>query len=281
MKNFINHIAFFSCALFFSACQETIQLDLSEIEPQIVIEGLITNSDLNFIKVTKSRSFYESGQAEGVENATVTVSFNSVEYVFEHNPENDAALKGVYAPPAGFTPTVGFVYELSVIVDGREYGSQEEMMPVTLIDSLTVEVNLDELEDPEEEGRVFEVFFFAQEPQDRIDHYLFKFYRNDTLYKDAEEDIYFAEDELLGEEIDNLPIAGFYAIDDTVKVEMYSITRDAFVYYSDVFNLINSDGGMFSPPPANPRNNLSNGALGYFQVSAMDAMEIVVKDPED
>lgn len=62
---------------------------------------------------------------------------------------------------------------------------------------------------------------------------------------------------------------------------MFSLTRKAFIFYSDLSNLLNNDGGMFSPPPANPRNNLSNGALGYFQVSAMDFEEMVVTPPGD
>ena len=64
-------------------------------------------------------------------------------------------------------------------------------------------------------------------------------------------------------------------------VEMYSITREAFIYYNDLFNLINNDGGMFTPPPANPRSNVSNGALGYFQVSALDTASIIVTEPEE
>lgn len=119
----------------------------------------------------------------------------------------------------------------------------------------------------------------AQEPQDREDQYLFKFYRNDTLVRDFPTDIYVAEDELLGGNIAELEIAGYYAVGNVSRVEMYSLTREAFVYYSDLSNLLNGDGGMFSPPPVNPRSNISNGALGYFQVSAIDVEELVVYDP--
>ena len=61
---------------------------------------------------------------------------------------------------------------------------------------------------------------------------------------------------------------------------MYSITREAFVYYNDLFNLINNDGGMFSPPPANPRSNVINGALGYFQASAIEMETIIIEEPD-
>lgn len=264
------------------ACEEPVRLDTNLIESQLVVEGLITNSELNYVRLTRSRDFYSSGQAEGVTDAEVTVSDNTGNtrrYV--HNPDNVAGWEGVYLPEVAYTPEVGLTYTMNAEVDGVNYTAQETLLPVTEIDSLVVTLNEEEMEDPDDEGRFYEVLFYAKEPQDRVDHYLFKFYRNGELLKDAEEDIYVGEDEYIGEEIDDLPIAGYYALDDIVTVEMYSITREAFVYYSDLLNLINNDGGMFSPPPANPRNNISGGALGYFQVSAIESETIIIKDPED
>ncbi|GAB5527029.1 MAG: hypothetical protein Roseis2KO_49010 [Roseivirga sp.] len=265
----------------FFACEKTIRLETDPSEAKVVIEGLITNSaDLNYIKLTRSRDFYSGGLAEGIANAEVIVNDNNGgEVRYLHNPENLPELDGVYLPEIPYAGVVGNTYTMSVVVDGESYTAQETLLPVTKIDSLTVIVNEDELADPDEEDHFYEVLFYAEEPQDRVDHYLFKFYGNDELVKDSEEDIYFAEDEFIGEAIDDLPIAGFFALDDLVRVEMYSITREAFIYYNDLFNIINNDGGMFSPPPANPRNNLSDGALGYFQVSAIESAEIVIVDP--
>ena len=279
MKNFKTILFTFLTGALLLSCQETVILDIEDSEPQVVIEGMITNSDLNFIKVTRSRIFYESGEAEKVTNATVVVSVNGEDNVFIHNPDNNPLYEGVYLPPLGFAPTVGSTYYMSVIVEGEEYTAEETLLPVTTIDSLTVRLDEEEMLEPEVEGRFYEVIFYAKEPQDRIDYYLFKFYRNDTIVKDFNEDIYFSEDKFLGEQIDDLPIASYYAIGDTVRVEMYSLTRESFVFYADVFNLINSDGGMFSPPPSNPRNNISNDGLGYFQVSAIDSKTIIVEDP--
>lgn len=263
------------------ACEEPIRLDTDLNQEQVVVEGLITNSDLNYVKLTKSRDFYSSGQAEGILSADVTVSDNMGNIRrYVHNPANEPGLEGVYLPEVPYTPAVGTTYTMSATVDGTTYMASETLLPVTKIDSLTVIVNEDEREDPDDEGRFYEVLFYAQEPQDRVDHYLFKFYRNGEIIKDSEEDIYIGEDEYIGEEIDDLPIAGFYALGDEVKVEMYSITREAFVYYNDLFNLINNDGGMFTPPPANPRSNVSNGALGYFQVSAIETDTIIIEEPD-
>jgi Domain of unknown function (DUF4249) len=279
MKNLKIYLSIFLTGAVIMSCQETVVLDIENSEPQVVIEGLITNSDLNFIKVTKSREFYDSGESEKVTDATVVVTVNGEDNVFVHNPDADPLYEGVYLPPTGFAPSIGNTYHMSVIVEGEEYEAEETLLPVTTIDSLTVRLDEEEMVEPEVEGRFYEVLFYAQEPQDRIDHYLFKFYRNDTIVKDHNEEIYFSEDKFLGEEIDDLPVASYYAIGDTVRVEMYSLTRESYVFYADVFNLINGDGGMFSPPPSNPRNNISNDGLGYFQVSAIDSETIIVEDP--
>jgi hypothetical protein len=58
---------------------------------------------------------------------------------------------------------------------------------------------------------------------------------------------------------------------------MYSVRRNGYLFYNDLNAILNSDGGMFSPPPANPRSNITGGALGFFQVSAMTSASIAVK----
>ena len=39
----------------------------------------------------------------------------------------------------------------------------------------------------------------------------------------------------------------------------------------------NNDGGMFNPPPGNPDNNISNGALGIFVVAPVVSEEVIIK----
>jgi hypothetical protein len=70
----------------------------------------------------------------------------------------------------------------------------------------------------------------------------------------------------------------YFAPGDRARCEIYSISRNAFVFYSDLQNLLNSDGGLFSQPPSNSRTNLTNGALGFFQASALHVSEIEIKE---
>lgn len=266
-----------AAAIVFS-CEETINIDTSSTDSKVVIEGLVTNvAGGSYVKLSRSRNFYDNGQTNRISNAQVTVNSSTGEQiVFVHNPSGGTDSLGYYFPNPNFSGSVGTSYTLTVEVDGQTYSATDELLPVTTIDSLSVEIDPDQFEDPEEPGEYYAVFMYAKEPQDRVDYYLFKFYKNGELVLDWPTDVYVFDDETLGESIDHVEIAEYYKEGDVVKTEIYSLSREGFIYYSDLATLLNNDGGMFSPPPANPRSNLSNGAMGYFQASAVDAMEITV-----
>ena len=64
------------------------------------------------------------------------------------------------------------------------------------------------------------------------------------------EDINVTDDTAVGEAIDGIEAPYLYVRGDTARMEMYSLTREAYVFWSDVANLIFSDGGVFAPLPA-------------------------------
>jgi hypothetical protein len=258
--------------IFITACEKTVLLDLDQTAPQIVIEGLVTNQPgYQFVKVSRSANFYQSGKTPRVTDATVTVTDeDGNEIIFIHNPNNHPDSAGYYLPSSPFAGEIGKTYTLLVEADGQEYTAQDKLFSVTTMDSLKYFVNVGEMSDPKIKNRYYELVMYAKEPQATQDFYLFKFYRNDTLNLYNPSDIYFADDKTLGEKINGVPSPVYYAVGDTARVEVYSLSRIGFVFYNDLYNLLNNDGGMFSPPPANPRTNLSNGALGFFQVSAID-----------
>lgn len=253
------------------ACEETIDLDPDQVESVVVIEGLITNQEkYHYIRVTETVDFYSTGTPTPITTASVVVTDDSGNtYPFEHNQSGQDEFDGYYFPASPFAGVIGRSYTMDVVYNGEAYVATDHLYAVTAIDSLEVIVNEDEFEDPDDPNYFYEVLFYAKEPQETEDYYLFKFYRNDSLILDDETDIYFSDDQVLAEQINGIPTAGFYTKGDTAVVEMYSISKQAFIYYNDLINLLKSDGGMFGSPPVNPRNNISNGAMGYFQTSAM------------
>jgi hypothetical protein len=255
-------------------------LDISQNQPRVIIEGLVTTeAGYQYVKVTRSSGFYESGASPRIQNATVSVSDDAGNrYPFVHNPGGKADSAGYYLPVTSFTGIVGRTYFLEVHVDEVLYEASDLLLPVTTIDSLTYRINEDEREDPDTPGKFYEVLMFAKEPQATTDYYLFKFYRNDSLIVDFDTDIYFADDQLLGENIDGVPSPVYYAPGDLARVEAYSLSRNAYVFYSDLQALLNNDGGLFGQPPSNSRTNLSNGALGFFQASSLEMGELEIKE---
>ena len=266
-------------SLLFWSCEETVLLDLEQSTPRLIVEGQVTNQPgYQYVRLTRSVGFYDTGDSPAVDDATISVTDNlGNEVQFIHNPGNKSDSVGYYLPAASFTGVVGRSYTLSINADGQLYEAKDDLQPVTSIDSLTYRISDSEKEDPKDDGKFYEVLFYAKEPQDRVDYYLLKYYRNDSLTVYFDTDIYYADDDVLGENIDGLPSPVYYAPGDTARVEMYSISRNGYVFYNDLQSLLNSDGGLFSQPPSNSRTNLSNGALGFFQASALDWKEIIIK----
>ncbi len=270
------------------ACDSPFELDAEQAPTQLVIEGLVTNEmSRHFILVTQTKNYGIPGAAPVVKDAQVEVSDNQGNtYNFIHNDTDDIAADGYYFSENEFAGQVGNAYTMTVSHGGKSYTGSDVLLRVTSVDSLTVKVDEDLRDrDPNDEipgldfDEFLEVFFFAQEPQETKDFYLFKYYKNGIILKDFESDMYFAEDTFVGEDIHDIATAGYFAENDTATVEFYSLTRQGYVYYTDLFNVLNNDGGMFGAVPSNPRTNLTGGALGYFQTSAVDRISMIVKDP--
>jgi hypothetical protein len=63
---------------------------------------------------------------------------------------------------------------------------------------------------------------------------------------------------------------------DTVSVEMNTIDENIYSYYTAVNQLIGrGPGGGIAP--ANPPNNISGGALGYFSAHTSQVLSIAIK----
>ena len=278
---YMKNVLFLSALIILSltACEKTVTLDLDQTQTRVVIEGQVTDvSTQNFVKISRSTGFYNTGKTTRITDATVMVEDNEGNaYPFVHYPGDHADSVGFYFPEVPFSGVAGRTYKLTVMSGGEIYEATDQLFRVVPIDKLEYRINENEESDPDHPGRFYELLLFVKEPQDTRDYYLFKSYRNDSLKFMNETDVYFADDELIGENIDGIPLPLFYGTGDKAGVEVYSLSRDAFVYYRDLQKLLNNDGGLFGTPPANPRSNLSNGALGLFQASAVKSAEMQIE----
>jgi hypothetical protein len=231
-------------------CEEPIELDVDQTPPQCVIEGLITDElKDHYIKISTSTDFYSDSEPPRVSGASVRVSDDRQQaYVFIENETEP----GLYT--ARFQGEVGRTYSMQVVLPtGETFTASDQMYPVASVDSLT---------------------------QETTDYYLFKFYRNDTLQNfDSETGLFYADDELIGGYIYGLEAPAYFRQGDVATFDWYRISREAYLFYYDLDNTLNGDGGMFGPSPTNPRTNIrGEGAEGFglFQVSAVTRASIVV-----
>jgi hypothetical protein len=255
------------------SCEEVIELDLEATPQKVVIEGLFTDRRGDqFVRISKTTDFYNSSALEVVNGAAVSVTSSDGE-VFQFIE----ITSGYYVPSGKVSGEIGKSYKLSVSIGDQVYESEDQLLRVSDIDSLDYELTSDPTDEREEKGHFYDLLIYFQEPKETKDYYFFKFYRNDSLSYTNANDIYLTSDEALSESIKGFPAPVYYAENDTAYMEMYSLSRDGYLYFSDLTNLQFSDGGLFGPVPANPRSNISNGALGFFQVSAVTAKEIILK----
>jgi hypothetical protein len=257
--------------------EQTVTPDLQQVNPTVVIEGLISNNESNLqtVKLSQSTGYYNTGETQKISHAMVTVEDDLGNfYEFAHSE----ATPGLYT--ANFAGQVGITYDLTVIANDLVYEASETMYRVTSFDSLTWIIDEEEKADLENDndtsGEYYDVLMYVQEPPETEDFYRFKFFTNGDEDTDDYQEVYYSDDVLLSDAIEGLESVRFYALNDSVTIETYSISRQAFLFFSDMQTLLNNDGGIYGPIPANLRNNISNGALGYFQVSAMESASIVV-----
>lgn len=261
-----------------TGCDEPIKLDLNQTPSRVVIEGLVSDvAGRPYVRLTRTNDFYQSGNTQRISDATVTVKDDTgEEVVFAAVTSTDSL--GYYRPSDDYVGVINRTYTLTVVVDGSTYTASDKLLPTTVIDSIGYQKNRFRDRDKPSDGKIWELLMYAKEPKDTEDNYLFKFYRNDSLIYTNNTDVYIFNDYGIGESLDGVPSPVFYAPGDRAHVEMFSISRDGYLFYNDLFTVLNSDGGMFSPPPANPRTNVTGGAIGFFQVSSMVTKDVTLKE---
>lgn len=276
MKNIlIILIATFS----FFACEKTIELDVQQTRPVIVVEALVTNEmKAHYVKLTKSVGFYDEVKPPPVTDAVVTVSDGQGNvYNYSYYAEDSA-----YYAETAFQGIVGNAYTLEIIYDGDVITATDTLKSVSPIEEMVWEIDEDEQEDPEKEDYFYELTLSAREPNETVDYYLLHFFRNDSIQRfDGMTGVFYTDDTFIQEDIDHFPAPVYFKEGDTARFEMLSLTEHAYQYYNDLSTLLNNDGGMFGAVPANPYTNLEGeNVVGCFQVSSVSKKTIVVGDPE-
>ena len=254
-----------------NSCQEVVSIDLNKADPHIVIEGIISDQQGPYaVKITRTGNYFEPLlYFPPVTGAQIVITDDSGQRdtlkEVDQGTYFSTTLKGIY----------GRTYSMSVISDGKIYNASSYMPAKIFIDSIYVvkrngfrsEPGYDiyvMFKDPPEPGNYYRLNAKSSSliPADSIDGRRYRLY-TDKLTNG-------------NEMTERIRAGGKVQSGDTITLELLSIDKAAYDYFSTLRDILSSDRSPTSLSPANPNTNLSNGSLGYFAAFAIDTKKIVI-----
>jgi hypothetical protein len=256
--------------IIFLACEDVIKIDLKNVEPRIVIEGVVTDQPRPYtVKISKTGDYFEPSTFPTVSDAIVIITDNA-----GHSETLQETEPGIYQTDS-LQSMPGRTYTLTVDIEGDDYTATSTMPDPIEIDSLSYVYETGGF-GPEEEGYKLHCHFMDRAGID--DNCRFKIFKNGEMIKG-----YFLYNDKY---TDGNPIdfSNFedevFELDDTLRVELFTIDEATYDYYSTLKDVVaagGGEGGMMGGTPTNPNTNLSNGALGYFGVFTIRTDTIVIQ----
>lgn len=257
------YITLFSLLLI--SCEKVINIDLNSSDPQIVIEGTITNQPGPYtIKITETTDYFNPSDNPLLTNAVINISDNegNFETLLEIEP-------GVYQT-SDIQGVPGRTYDLYVNIDGQEFRASSYMPEITPIDSLSYEESPFTPRGNSEDYYYVTCYFLDTENIEN--YYRIKLYKNFKL----SDNFYLIDDQLQdGNYIDYGRISDDIVLNDIVIVELLNIDESVYNYYNTLSSILGGER-MSSSTPANPNSNISNGALGYFGAYSFTQDTIII-----
>jgi len=254
----------------FPGCQKVINVDLNEAAPRIVIEGTINDRRGPYtVTISKSGSYFNQPVLPPVTGAVAIITDNSgiTDTLKEVN-------SGIYIS-SKIRGIPGKTYSLKVISENQEYEGSSTMFSHVNLDSLTLVRS-----DPQrfdfggnnQKEIPLEIHCFFRDPLEK-NFYRIKVFRNDSINT---QNYRLFDDQYTNGQVTELRVAHANA-GDKYRVELYSLDSKTYGYYRTLEDLIFTNP-VFGSTPANPDNNLSNGALGYFGAFAVSVKTIIITD---
>lgn len=251
MKNIIYIL---SAITLFCSCEKVVEVDLNETEAKLVIEAIVQEGN-SFVNLSRTNTFAESGTDTQVSNASVQVQDLDGEiYLFEETTP------GIYTAPS-LIPLEGMTYNLTVIVDGNSILASSTMPLSVALDTLRFK----EENEPFNDTTFYELEPYFTDPGGVDNYYQMVVMKNGKQLSGFNT----INDNFFDGLTTRYP--GFreeFLSGDTVRVDLYSISQEAYDYLV-VLEDNTQDTGIFSGAPSDPNPFFSSGdVLGYFSVQS-------------
>ena len=274
--------ALFGINLALTGCTDVIDADLQPGTTQLSVDGWLTDQPgVQTIRLTQTAAYFNTATAPAATGAQVTVTDDGGHTYAFTNADGDSYYT--------WTPTgrdslgvIGRSYRLTIAWQGQTYQATTRMNRVPTIDSLFFRF---EPISPTSSEKGYQAEFYARDFAGAPDYYRIKFYRNGTLVN-RPDDLQYVYDAGPGRTFnsDGLSFLEFirqsinpeelYDENDEVRVELLSITAEAFDFL-DQFKTQVTNNGLFAAPSANIPTNIVNTATGgpratgFFVASAI------------
>ena len=257
-------------ALALDACQRVVSIDLNEANPQIVIEGVVTDGPGPYtVSITKTGNYFEPALIfPTVSGASVVLrdDAGTVDTLREVEPGHYQSSHIAGVP--------GRTYHLTVVAEGSEFDGTSWMPQRVRIDSVYTTV-LREFDG----DRGYNIFVQFKDPPQQGNYYRLVVHTNVMPSDSVTGQRYLlVSDKLLnGNEATYQIRAGRnVSAGDTLTVTLYSLDQATYDYYNTLRSIVSFDRSPTALSPANPNTNLSNGSLGYFAAFAVDSIRTVL-----
>jgi hypothetical protein len=252
-------------SLLLYACTKVINVNLNDAAPQIVVEGIITNTPGPYqVQLTKTVNFSDPNTFPPVSGAVVKITdniANVTDILTETNP-------GIYT-----THTIqglpGHSYQLSIVSAGQTYTASSAMPQPVALDSISFQ-----------HTSIFNTLNISavpnfQDPLGIKNYYSFFQYVNGKRLK------YTAvfDDRLSDGRYINVALrndSSYIKIGDTISLSMNCIDKSTYDYFY-TFSQVAGNNNFQSASPSNPISNVSNNALGYFSAYTTQQKKAIAK----
>lgn len=271
-----------------AACTAKIDLDLGQKdEASVVVEGFLTDSSEapQWIRLTYTTSYYDVERVPAANNANVTLQQGGKYHNFQQSSDPDSA--SYYKAPPSFDPQIGEEYKLEIDHNDSLYTSQSQVRPVIDIDSVHLRLNPFQGGQQQQSGGGGEIdttFQVVAHFDDRSEtgYYLFNLYLGGELISTGANDKVVFEGEGAAKEIE-ASVQAFQKseaeLGDTLVLTARSVSSACNEFYGIFSDQTQLSGNPFAAaPPANIPTNISNSALGFFQVSKVNVHKRVVNE---
>jgi len=253
--------------LLLAGCESLVQFPEVPVNSRkAVIESILTDKhEIQQVRVSFTTQLTDTLSNIPINNAKVFISSNAGDTIY-YKYSND----GWYNSKT-FAAETGKLYTLNVAIDTVVYKATGSIIPMEGIDTLYSRL----IQNSGKDSSYYVYFNVGQADKVNPKYYQTNFYKNDSLVTKGRTMAFFSDKYLISYADLNIPFS--YAANDTIKLELLSISKEMYLYYNSLFYNLLRDNISSIGYQTNPPNMFNKPALGYFQVSAKDEKTIVIK----